>query len=1072
MVHGDESNPNGAIHLAAVMQFFVRKKERPSSSYSVCVRNWSRFMWREFHHYRAPIRRCEVPIELQFKVAGYHCRTSLYRARTCQVRGTHSHSRFMTASPKLASKLKQNWVAFLIHWYNLVTHSLLTTESEFDRVVHKCLRDCGNGHCVRAAYPACDSDDTSNKSQDVQSCVFQAVFKSVVVLIIDYPGPGEPRNTLRLAAHLERNITMKRGFLNTRKAKQCVSEAVDAESTRAPSHKEAKGERPGSGIRIENTDFNTLDPHKLPKIIQQQVDNDKHCVGYGKNRIVFRVWPRDPKGDTIAASSLRGKEASNGIDLWGATLYDFYEVLRAPDVQNYLTISTGSRLAKWMRQHGELIAGDELHWADKEEHPKEMPVVDIGEMIRSYDTRVAFGIFDQFSTRREIREMEKAGWSAFSYSDLEKATDGGDSTPPVDDEGDNIGREQEVQADANETTASAQLDKSISESKGETSPEHSTDHLISESAAPLPDIDSPFHPDHYPSPYPFIPCTHETSTLQQRIPLHLLPQKLHVHDPWNKLTVNQGDSDRNSDHETPWLSKAANGGNIVRTYSLSLTPEGKEIASKAQKLADVAEDEAAKEESVMRIFPTDKEGPTEEPLIEVVLPLRPRKRTQVEEAHLYLAPHIVGSGHHSVVHNIEWELPRDLFFEAYLCKACVEEDVRQQVQKLKDEGEWEALLQDPVAKYEETMQGSPGGGPCKTSVDANDVLSSNGDPPPDTASDAPTTGGAETDVEIDAVDGQDLEPGAKVEQEENSDAGIKVDDHQPGQREGDNGTRGGQCNGDEEKDSKGSRNEPSEEYGEKKTFALEPPAVIRIASYSGPVLRLNTTVKWRSPSEEQCDHERNLGSGPVPRTTIVSVAAKLSIAHDPHLAQEAENYQSFPDHFFQYWTGYNIVPPMHDPVPVGALCPQFYGYYTPDELTDDKHSRLPRYLSPILLLEHCGREIDPDELCLDDKQECASLVLRFHHAGWLHGSFAARNILWQQGKPTEWPLERMGSGKSFRLIDFGRSEKLSETFERLQEGEMVCTNRTLLFLNFGARWKVFKLAKQRRGNLDWVGWRE
>ncbi|KAG2343528.1 hypothetical protein BDR05DRAFT_963117, partial [Suillus weaverae] len=35
---------------------------------------------------------------------------------------------------------------------------------------------------------------------------------------------------------------------------------------------------------------------------------------------------------SITASSLRGKEAANRIDLWGATLYDFYYVLRAPDV--------------------------------------------------------------------------------------------------------------------------------------------------------------------------------------------------------------------------------------------------------------------------------------------------------------------------------------------------------------------------------------------------------------------------------------------------------------------------------------------------------------------------------------------------------------------------------------------------------------------------------------------------------------------------------------------------------------------------------------------------------------------
>ncbi|KAG1814717.1 uncharacterized protein BJ212DRAFT_348952 [Suillus subaureus] len=420
-------------------------------------------------------------------------------------------------------------------------------------------------------------------------------------------------------------------------------------------------------------------PHKLPQTTQHQVDTNKHCTGYGKNRIVFRVWPRDPKGNTIIASSLRGKEADNGIDLWGATLYDFYFVLRAPDVKNYLTISTGSRLAKWMRKHGELIAEDELYWADKEEDPKEVPVVDIGELIRCYDTRVALGIFNQFSSRKKIREKEKTSRSAFSYSDLEKATDE-DSTPPVGDQGDNIGREQEEEAVSvvddysEDAIARAQLKASMLETESETSSEDSADQPTGNPAAPLPNIDSPFHPDHYLSPYPFIPCTHdEIPILQQRIPLHLLPQKLYVHDPWNKLTVNKNDSD----HNTQWLSKVTNEGDIVRTYSLSFGPEGKKVASKARKQAEIAEDEAAKEESVMHILPTDKEGPTEEPRIEVVLPPRPRKRAQVEEAHLYLSPRAVGVGHNSIVHSVEWELPRDLFVEPRLCKACVEEDIRQ-----------------------------------------------------------------------------------------------------------------------------------------------------------------------------------------------------------------------------------------------------------------------------------------------------------------------------------------------------------------------------------------------------------
>ena len=172
-------------------------------------------------------------------------------------------------------------------------------------------------------------------------------------------------------------------------------------------------------------------------------------------------------------------------------------------------------------------------------------------------------------------------------------------------------------------------------------------------------------------------------------------------------------------------------------------------------------------------------------------------------------------------------------------------------------------------------------------------------------------------------------------------------------------------------------------------------------SYSGLAVRIHSAVQWQDPlhPETKCMHGIPCHSHPVPRTATFRVVAKLSIQHDPHLAQEARNYLAFPRHFFEHWNGYNIIPPLHDPVPVGALCPQFYGYYTPDPPTDGPH-----YLSPILLLEQCGREIDPETLCEDDKQECVSLLFRFHHAGWLHESFAPRNIFWQQGKPTEWPL--------------------------------------------------------------------
>ncbi|KAI6028018.1 hypothetical protein BKA83DRAFT_4049123, partial [Pisolithus microcarpus] len=111
----------------------------------------------------------------------------------------------------------------------------------------------------------------------------------------------------------------------------------------------------------------------------------------------------------------------------------------------------------------------------------------------------------------------------------------------------------------------------------------------------------------------------------------------------------------------------------------------------------------------------------------------------------------------------------------------------------------------------------------------------------------------------------------------------------------------------------------------------------------------------------------------VPRTSVFQVAAKLSIQHDAHLAREARNYQAFPDHFFQPWSGYNLIRQIHNPVPLHALVPQFYGYYVPVE-EEASEKRPPPYLSPILL-EHCGQPVDLSRLSEDDREECASLRL-------------------------------------------------------------------------------------------------
>ena len=108
---------------------------------------------------------------------------------------------------------------------------------------------------------------------------------------------------------------------------------------------------------------------------------------------------------------------------------------------------------------------------------------------------------------------------------------------------------------------------------------------------------------------------------------------------------------------------------------------------------------------------------------------------------------------------------------------------------------------------------------------------------------------------------------------------------------------------------------------------------------------------------------------------------------DDHLDRESVDYQAFPDHFFQHWNGYNVVSPLYEPVPVGALVPQYYGHYVPDEdipLRKEKRAVVVdevgqsdmcdvcgreefHYPSPIILMEICGSPIRIDALNIDDK---------------------------------------------------------------------------------------------------------
>ena len=130
--------------------------------------------------------------------------------------------------------------------------------------------------------------------------------------------------------------------------------------------------------------------------------------------------------------------------------------------------------------------------------------------------------------------------------------------------------------------------------------------------------------------------------------------------------------------------------------------------------------------------------------------------------------------------------------------------------------------------------------------------------------------------------------------------------------------------------------------------------------YSGPVRRIKINVQWQR-ADNYCSHvlrHMHIDDAIFPHPPIarVSLIAKLSTG-DSHLGNEA-NYEEFPQHFFEHWNGYNLVEPLHKPIPVNAIVPQYYGYYVPE--TDDCQS-------PILLMENCGQQICVEDLSMDDK---------------------------------------------------------------------------------------------------------
>jgi hypothetical protein len=96
---------------------------------------------------------------------------------------------------------------------------------------------------------------------------------------------------------------------------------------------------------------------------------------------------------------------------------------------------------------------------------------------------------------------------------------------------------------------------------------------------------------------------------------------------------------------------------------------------------------------------------------------------------------------------------------------------------------------------------------------------------------------------------------------------------------------------------------------------------------------------------------------------------------------EAKVYDRMPRHLTDDYTGYVRVYPIREPVPVQAVVPKFYGYYTPmKEVVDEdgqKSEVVDTSKSGIMLLENCGTPVDLKKLSGDDM--CVSSYNRGAH---------------------------------------------------------------------------------------------
>lgn len=151
--------------------------------------------------------------------------------------------------------------------------------------------------------------------------------------------------------------------------------------------------------------FKKKDSSALLKKVRQVSLEGQGATGSKKSkrkRFIFRHWPRDPAGGAIERRP--GKRTPSGI-IWGATLLDFYMVYRMPEVASWISFNSGSSLAEWMKENGELdFAQDELKWAEREADPQLVSLPDFCELISENDMMSSLSLGKPLA--REINQIE------------------------------------------------------------------------------------------------------------------------------------------------------------------------------------------------------------------------------------------------------------------------------------------------------------------------------------------------------------------------------------------------------------------------------------------------------------------------------------------------------------------------------------------------------------------------------------------------------------------------------------------------------------------------------------------